>query len=294
MKWLLRRYNKRSAKKYGWHPSWFHESLSEFDEDLLEYIKLFQVQYALKPDGKVGPKTFQRLLTARDEDLTKDKDYILIDGRRKIIDCPTKINMLPSGTFRVSRKPRKPNMIVTHWDVCTSASKCYRVLKARGISSHFCIDNDGTIHQFVDTNNIAYHAGNPANKNSIGIDFSNAYYTKYNKWYKRKGFGPRPILTGSRVHGVRLGHHLGYYPQQIESYKKLLNILCDHYNIKKDVPRDEDGNLITKVVNEAKRAKFNGIVCHYHLTRNKIDCAGLELGKIVDNINDDSIDVNTN
>ena len=293
MKWLLRRYNKKSSRKYGWHPSWFHETLKEFDNNLLEHIKLFQTEHGLVPDGKVGPKTFGRLLTSRDEEISKNKNYIIINGDRVKIDCDTIINIMPSGTFRQWRKTRKPNMIVTHWDVCTSASKCYRVLKARGISTHFCIDNDGTIHQFVDTNNVAYHAGNPANKKSIGIDFSNAYYTKYNKWYKRKGFGPRPVLANSRVHGVKLGYHLGYYPQQIESYKKLRNILCDHYDIKKDVPRDENGDLITKVVREAKVAKFNGIVCHYHLTRNKIDCAGLELGKIVDEINDDSSDVGT-
>ena len=144
MSWLLRRYNKKSAKKYGWHPPWFHESLNDFDDDLLAYIKKFQTQYSLYPDGKVGPKTFRRLLTARDVELAKDKNYIIIDGRRQIIDCNTKINIMPIGTFKKWKKERKPNMIVTHWDVCTSAAKCYRVLKARGFSTHFCIDNDGT------------------------------------------------------------------------------------------------------------------------------------------------------
>ncbi len=116
-------------------------------------------------------------------------------------------------------------MIVTHWDATTSAEKCKRVLQARKISTHFCIDNDGVIHQYVDTNNIAYHAGR-VNKYSIGIDFSNAYYTKYNKWYEKNGFGERPILKDSRVHGIRLKPHLGYYKVQIEAYKKLVKVFC--------------------------------------------------------------------
>ena len=49
-------------------------------------------------------------------------------------------------------------------------------------------------------------------------------------------------------------------------------------------PTDDDGNLITNVVEEAKDASFKGIVCHYHLTRGKIDCAGLKLDEIINDI----------
>ena len=46
-----------------------------------------------------------------------------------------------------------------------------RVLEKRGISTHFVIDNDGTIVQLVDCNDIAWHAGNrKVNNASIGID----------------------------------------------------------------------------------------------------------------------------
>jgi len=60
--------------------------------------------------------------------------------------------------------------------------------------------------------------------------------------------------------------------------------LCEHYEIPLVVPTTESGDLITKVHDEAARGKFDGIVCHYHLTRGKIDCAGLELKKIVDSL----------
>ncbi len=34
MSWRLISYNKRSAKKYGWHPSWFISTLAKFDQNL--------------------------------------------------------------------------------------------------------------------------------------------------------------------------------------------------------------------------------------------------------------------
>ena len=291
MSWRINSYNKRSSKKYGWHPSWFTahslaglfppEKTNEFNQQLTDNIKYFQMVHNLKTDGLVGPVTFRRLLSARD--LQKSKNYIVVDGKKVDIDWDTKIDLMPKNCYRTWRSKRKPNMIVTHWDATTSAEKCKRVLQARGISTHFCIDNDGIIYQYVDTNNAAWHAGG-VNNCSIGIDFSNAYYTKYNSLYELKGFRPRPVLADSRVHGVKLKPHLGYYPVQIEAYKHLIEALCKHYKIPFVVPTTNEGTLMTSVHNGAASGKFKGIVCHYHLTKRKIDCAGLELKKIIDSL----------
>jgi hypothetical protein len=253
MSFSARRYNRRSSKKYGWHPSWFNKNLNEFDERLIESVKYFQMMHDLQVDGKVGPNTFRRILAERD--LQKSDNYVLINGRQ----------------------------VDTHWDATTSAEKCKRVLQARKISTHFCIDNDGVIYQYVDTNNVAWHAGG-VNKYSIGIDFSNAYYTKYNDWYEKKGFGKRPVLKDSKVHGIRLKPHLGYYKIQIEAYKKLVAVLCNHYDIPVCTPMINDSFTDNGVVEEAARGKYKGIVCHYHLTRGKIDCAGLDLKSIVEQL----------
>ena len=275
MSWRINRYNKKSAAKYGWHPSWFDKNLNDFNSELIDCIKMFQAFHDLKTDGMVGPVTFRRILSARD--IEKAENYILINGKRVDIDWDVKIDLMPSSCYKTYRKDRKPNMIVTHWDATTSAEKCKRVLQARKISTHFCIDNDGVIHQYVDTNNVAWHAGR-VNNYSVGIDFSNAYYTKYNSWYEKNGFGKRPILRDSRVHGIKLKPHLGYYKIQLEAYKKLIATLCNHYDIPLQTP------LIDGVVQEAARGKYNGIVSHYHLTRKKIDCAGLDLRGIVDQL----------
>ena len=284
MNWFKKRYNKSSAKKYGWHPSWLAPYLSEFDEELLDEVIKFQVEHDLKPDGLVGAMTFRRLLANR-ELVCEEEDtenFLLINGQRVSIDWDTKIDLIKPGAFRKSRGTRKPIMLVTHWDACTSAASCKRVLEARNISTHFCIDNDGVIYQYLDTNDIGWHAGG-VNSRSIGVDISNAYYTKYNKTYKKRGFSARPILKNSYVHGRKLKPHLGYYAIQLEAYKVLIKTLCDHYDIPLEVP-EENGKLLTGVHSGAAAAKFNGVVCHYHLTRGKIDCAGLELKKIVDSL----------
>ena len=284
MHWLLINYNKRSAKRYGWHPSWFNPRLDKFNDELIDSIQYFQMLHDLSVDGKVGPITFRRLLYERD--LQESKNYILVNGEHIAIDWDVKVDLMPRNcyrTWRSWRSERKTNMIVTHWDATTSAEKCKRVLQARNISTHFCIDNDGIIYQYVDTNNAAWHAGGVNNK-SIGIDFSNAFYLKYNDYYVKKGFNKRPICTDSVVHGVELRPHLGYYPVQIEAYKKLLKVLCDHYDIPVQTPMINDDVADVGVVKSVTKGEYNGIVCHYHVSRNKIDCAGLDLKSILDQL----------
>jgi len=283
MSWRINRYNKKSSKRFGWHPNWFGAFLEDFNDHLTKAIISFQERHEIKVDGLVGPQTFRRILTSRPEEV-KQKNHILINGLNVAIDWDVKIDLMKPSCYRHHNYVRKPNMIVTHWDATTSAAKCRRVLEARNISSHFCIDNDGIIYQYVDTNNTAWHARG-VNKYAIGIDFSNAYYLKYQDRYtSHMGLNTRPVCNSSTVHGVKLKPHLGYYPVQIEAYKKLVKVLCNHYDIPLQVPVDEDNKLLTKVHKESSKGKFKGIVCHYHLTRNKIDCAGLELKRIIDSL----------
>lgn len=287
-------YNKMSAKKLGWEPEWFGED--QFDDQLVEKIKEFQRSMDLVDDGMAGPLTCRRLITNREaiiEMAEASSEYIICDGEHvpiawdKVVSLEDTGNLaLPKFCYRsITTFHRVPTMIVTHWDASLSAKSCFNILKKREISSHFVIDNDGTIYQLVDTQHVGWHAGNRAvNDESIGIDFSNAYYTKYQDIYVKRGFGKRPVLSNDKVHGRKLKDHLGYYPVQIRAYKALLASLTDHYSIPLECPTDKNGNLITGVWRDAREAEYEGIVCHYHLTNRKIDCAGLELVKIIEDI----------
>lgn len=280
-------YNMASAEKLGWEPYWF--CVEGFGSELDEAVRRFQEEHGLTVDGLVGPMTFSRIYTERisDEEETSQHN-IIFDGKKIPIDWPkvdTEKYMLPSKNYKEVRGARDIHEIVTHWDATLSAKHCYNILLRRGISTHFCIDNDGTIYQMVDPKNVAWHVRGH-NNHTIGVDFSNAYYLKYNDRYEKMGFPRRPILN-SKVHGVALGEHLGYYPIQIKAYKKLIKTLTDYSGIPLRTPTDAKGNLMRHVYSDALHKKFEGIICHYHLTRNKIDCAGLELTKIIEEIREE-------
>ena len=292
MSWYKRNYNKRSAKKHGWNPSWF--GAFAFDAALIQSIKEFQEANALTADGLCGPSTYRRIYTARqmfqipDEEVnsSENANFIYCDMfKQRIRWDKVETSWIKDGCYTKYKRRRNPTMIVTHWDAALSAASCKRILEKRKISTHFVIDNDGTILQLVDTNHAAWHAGiRSVNKASIGIDFSNAVYTKYNLTYQRRGHGLRPVIENCRVHGRKIKPFLGYYPLQIEAYKALLRALHEHYQIELKCPLDAEGNLLTTVDDTARKAKFKGVVNHYNLTTKKWDTSGLELDKILKEI----------
>ena len=71
---------------------------------------------------------------------------------------------------------------------------------------------------------------------------------------------------------------------QIEAYKVLIKTLCNHYDIPVQTPMMNNDKTYDGVFLEAKKGRYNGIVCHYHVSRNEIDCAGLDLKSIVDQL----------
>jgi len=192
--------------------------------------------------------------------------------------------LMPRNCYRKPRKPRIPTMFVAHWDACLSSKSCFNVLKKRELSVHFCIDNDGTIYQLMDCNNVARHAGNrKVNDNSVGVEISNAYYPKYQDTYRTQGFGPRPWWRNVEVHGKTLQSFLGFYPVQIEAFKALAKALHKAYDIPLVAPMDGE-KLSTTIVPDVQQAIFKGVLSHYHITSRKIDCAGFELDKILKEI----------
>ena len=294
MDWRKIRYNKKSAKKHGWEPFWF--GATKFDSFLIKSIKEFQREHDLDVDGLCGPATYRRAYTAIENNITNTpenlvqdpENYILCNGEKVAIEWDkVKIDPIKAGCYKVVASDRTPTMVVTHWDATLSAKSCKNILEKRKISTHFVIDNDGTIVQLLDTNHIGWHAGiRSVNNASIGVDFSNAVYEKYNKTYEKRGFGLRPIIKDWRVHGRKIKPFLGYYPAQLEAYSALIKTICLHYNIPLECPLDDEGKLKTSVDKEAAKANFKGVVNHYNLTTKKWDTLGLELDSILKDIKD--------
>jgi len=217
--------------------------------------------------------------------------FIICNGKKSVIDWPDVITfnepegfLMPRNCYKKPRTERVPTMLVAHWDMCLSSKSCFNVLKKRELSVHFCIDNDGTIYQLMDCNDVAWHAGNrKVNNNSLGVEISNAYYPKYQDTYRTQGFGPRPWYRNAQVHGETLQPFLGFYPVQVEAFKALAKALHKAYDIPLVAPMDGE-SLSTNIVSDVQQATFKGVLSHYHVTTRKIDCAGFELDKILKEI----------
>jgi len=285
-------YNQASAAKLGWEPTWFN--CDAFDDKLTRVVKKWQKSMGLKADGLVGPMTFRRLWTERESKIDKFQpksckysDHIVHNGDFYPIEWDKVVLWSEEGGLSAGpgtyydlsgKKDRKPTMFVNHWDVCLSSKSCERVLQKRGISVHFCIDNDGTIYQLLDTQHGAWHGSNrKVNMASIGVEISNAYYTKYQDSYVRRGFGERPVHENLTVHGREMGSFLGFYDVQLSALRSLWKAVHNAHGIEYLAPIDNNGNTSLTVDSSVRAAKFNGFVSHYHITSGKIDCACLDI-----------------
>ena len=279
-------YNKQQAEKYEWSPEWF--GATSFNEHLVSKIKKFQKENGLTADGMCGPSTYRRIWTERDSQIDVSYKDRYREGQKYIVhnSLATEIkwdkvvlwsedNGLKckkgSYTDKSGQVDREPKLFVNHWDVCLSSRSCARVLNKRKLSVHFLIDNDGTIFQCLDTQHVAWHAGN-FNQNSIGVEISTAYSLKYQDWYVRNGFGKRPIWDNSFVHGRRLSPFLGFYEVQLDALSALWAAVSTATQIPLISPTEPHA-----IPEKIHRENFSGFLCHYHLTRKKIDCAGLSL-----------------
>jgi hypothetical protein len=150
---------------------------------------------------------------------------------------------------------------------------------------HFCIDNDGTIYQLLDTNHAAWHAGSKKhNHSSIGVEISNAYSLKYQSWYKKNGFGERPVISGETVHGSSMKDFTGFYNVQLEALKALWQAVHEGIGVPLKCPTDKQGKTLKAVSTSVASNRFKGFVSHYHITRRKIDCAGLDIQSMLDSM----------
>ena len=282
------KYNVNSSSRFGWSPDWFG---GEFhDSDLVDAIIAYQKEHNLKPDGMVGMQTFRRIFTEREKEISqwqprtssRSTNHIVYNGEffairwDKVILWDEEDGLkAKEGCYRKQvGEDRDIKLFVNHWDVCLSAESCQNVLDNRGISVHFLIDNDGTIFQTVDMQHQAWHAGNQ-NSFSVGVEISNAYYTKYQSWYVDKGFGERPLERGT-VRGQELEEHLGFYPIQIQAAQALWKAVANACDLPLRTPI-ADGKEIDRLYDPATKGQWRGFVHHYQISDKKIDCGGFDL-----------------
>ncbi|MDB2481631.1 N-acetylmuramoyl-L-alanine amidase [bacterium] len=284
-------YNESSALKLGWDPSWFGAKL--FDEKLVTAIRKFQKDHGMGADGLCGPSTYRRALTKREFEKkfsfykSKHGDKFLHYGDAKIpVDWDKVVTYKDFGHgFDISAGLRSWNRktnrtiksFVNHWDVCLNSKSCARVLKQRNVSVHFCIDNDGSIIQLHNMNDICWHAGSSnVNNSSVGVEISNAYYPKYQSWYEDNGLGKRPIFSGGVCHGKAMEDFMDFYPVQVEALKALWKAVSYATDVSLTPPPAK-----WAYSSECRSGKYKGIMNHFNCSKKKIDCANLDIEELL-------------
>lgn len=283
------KFNRKSLIKFKWSPSWF--GAEDFDNTMVDKIVEFQAAHGLTADGLVGETTYRRVLTehmyvednlnikrrrARRKEMHliyNGNKYKIFWNRVRVYTEKDSLKMEGKNWYSFQGKPdRGPIQFVNHWDATLSSTSCVKIINRRELSMHFCIDNDGTIYQLMDMQDAAFQAGNKfSNIIGLGVEISNAFYTKYQSWYKKKGFGARPIAEGTRLHGRKIEDHLGFYDIQLEALAALWECVSYACGIPLEICK-------TKGVDEAcVSGDFSGFINHYNLTDRKIDCASLDM-----------------
>jgi len=167
------------------------------------------------------------------------------------------------------------SMLTIHHDACLNARSCFKVLVRRGLSTHFIIDNDGTVYQPWDLAHMTWHAGS-VNAYSIGFDMSNAAVIQYASHYRDRG-----VFTGVINGGTFTA--LGYSEAQYISCIAAIREICRYFpRIKPVPPVGEDGQVVPGVIADPK---FEGVVAHFHLSVHKWDPGpGFDWKRIFDGI----------
>jgi hypothetical protein len=144
------------------------------------------------------------------------------------------------------RKADEVHTIVLHHTAVATMGNSLRILRLRGMSYHYLIDDNGTVVQAVPFARTAYHAAG-ANHASIGISFIGGLDTGWEPTSKQRDAARALIATLSRKHpniryvvghgdvrDINAGEPYGIH------FDKLLSDLKDEDNVELRHPANED------------------------------------------------------
>jgi N-acetyl-anhydromuramyl-L-alanine amidase AmpD len=275
-RWLRRAQwlNPYFQERLGWRLSadWPRDVGSE---EFAGHVAQFQHEHGgLTVDGILGPKTWAALQGSTWK--PPAQEYLVIAGEHVRVPFPVVTWEEPGGLsfygqvgWRRRRNPsgRGVDLLVLHWDGCTSAQQCFHVLLERGLSAHLLLDGDGTVYQTLDLAEASAWHGGTVNERSIGVEIQNPVKLHRNQWQSP----PRAIIDEPRVHGTGTWEHLDFYDVQKRRVVELAEALCEHFPIPRALPTQ--GNTVSRTL---APAGFRGVCGHYHVSPTKPD-PGLSL-----------------
>lgn len=203
-----------------------------FGPGTLKDVRTFQAAAGLAVDGIVGPKTWAALGFER--------------------GYTREFRSQPWRTEPIRR-------IVLHHTITASIDVAVYVLKLRGMSTHYLLDN-GRVEHVCDDNRVAWHAKGH-NDDSIGVDVVNLLDYSYlghpdNRWreFRRAPWAPRSDAR----------RYLADLSETLATAERHVKQLCEDFNIPFRWP-----SRMETLPDAETRAP--GIYAHGHLSNNRWD-----------------------
>lgn len=168
--------------------------------------------------------------------------------------------------------------IAIHHDVTSNAIDTFNVLCTRGLSTHFVVNYDGALYQFMDCYHVAWATGDN-NNHSIAIDMNNPVYPELRDTDPAAGM--REIYQGKVNGSVKT--MLGYTEPQYDTIIALIKALITPVSIPGEEPWiplpvvaqncfppiSETGEVINRLLRNS--VEFHGFLGHFHCSANKWD-----------------------
>ena len=180
------------------------------------------------------------------------------------------------GRFGIRGKlPRARSLAVLHWGLGLNAIDLFEEFlrnedPVNAVSSNFCVDNDGTVYQWLNPyNQYGFHAGQPNNLYSfLSFHIVNLVHEMHNYRYEN----PRPVID-TYPHGKHK-RILGLYKEQILSVLRILKVVSREFPrfklkfpVRNFLPVE---TVIPDIISSG------GVMSDLHLSNKKSDIAGLE------------------
>ena len=221
-------------------------------------------------------------------------------GFRHVNLTDTEQEQVRGGGWNLQQLQDRVDQFVLHYDASGTSRQCFKVLHdLRGLSVHFMLDVDGTIYQTLDLKERAWHA-TTSNSRGIGIEIAQigavpvSQQRRLEPWYATDASGVRLTFpewmteTGIRtpnfvgkpareewVIGQVQGQDLVQYDFTPEQYRALIRLtaaLCRVFpKLTCDYPRDTEGDLVRKKLEDTVLEQYSGILGHYHVQKDKVD-----------------------
>lgn len=209
--------------------------------------------------------------------------YILVSGKEVACDAPVILWEQSGLRFEALGKRTETRCVVVHHTGGVGmAPQVFRTLKTRtdkrgkllNLSVHFCVEPNGNVYQFADSDRRCAHAGSvddldgdglqlSGNACSIGIEVVNPASSIASTR------GIRRSLVREEIHGVEQVA-TAFTSEQTASTIALCRSLCAAYGLPLETAMD-DQDVLATVMPENEFKTFRGVCGHLNLTTSKRD-----------------------